>query len=80
MSKITDPLFISDSLSLIGNDKIILNLVDTDPALELDAPAVKEAGSGDVASWGDTNEFPQNLIAKVETDTELGALLDWKGR
>jgi hypothetical protein len=78
-NKPRDIQFISDDLALLG-DEIIVNFASPEPVVELSTPAPKESGSGLIALWGENNDFPQELIKKVEGDTELGALLDWKGR
>jgi hypothetical protein len=70
--------FISDHLAQSG--EIIFNIATDPPAVELDQVAPKETGSNPVAFWSENNDFPQEVIKKVEVDTELGALLDWKGR
>lgn len=71
--------FLNDNLAMIG-DAIIVNMEVPDPILELDSPRPKETGNNPISFWGEGNNFPQDLIKKVEQDTELGALLDWKGR
>jgi hypothetical protein len=76
MSMIPD--FISDDLAIIGD--IVINMATPDPAVPLDAPVVREIDSLPYSLWGFDNLFPQNVVTKVEADTELGALLDWKGR
>ncbi len=63
----------------IYND-IIIDMWTPDPAVPMKSPRPKETGSLEYSPWGEGNDFPQQTIAKVEADTELGALLDWKGR
>jgi len=70
--------FLSDSMAIVSD--IIINMETPDPAVPMDSPRPKESGSSDVSFWGPENKFPQEVIEKVENDTELGALLDWKGR
>jgi hypothetical protein len=70
--------FRGDDLALYGD--IIIDMYTPDPVVELDSPRPKETGTEVYSPWGETNDFPQQVIAKVEADTELGALLDWKGR
>lgn len=80
MIKPRDIQYLNDEMALLG-DEIIVNFADAPPpVVELDSPAPKETGSNPVSFWGDQNDFPQQMILKVEADTELGALLDWKGR
>lgn len=80
MIKPSEAEFIGDNLALIGNGEIIVNYATPEPEIELDSPRPKETGSNPVSFWGEANDFPQQTIQKVEADTELGALLDWKGR
>ncbi|RQO65079.1 hypothetical protein DBR40_24720 [Pedobacter sp. KBW01] len=80
MNKPSEAEFIGDSLALIGNGEVIVNYATPEPEIELDSPRPKETGSNPISFWGEANDFPQQIIQKVEADTELGALLDWKGR
>jgi hypothetical protein len=75
---INKPEFIDDDYAMVGD--IIINMATPDPEVPLDSPKVKETDSLKYSPWGATNLFPQEVISKVEADTELGALLDWKGR
>lgn len=68
-----------------GNDvamygDIIIDMYTPEPAAPMVSPRPKDTGSLEYSPWGESNDFPQQVIAKVEADTELGALLDWKGR
>jgi len=63
----------------IYND-IIIDMWTPDPAVPMKSPRPKETGSLEYSPWGEGNDFPQQTIAKVEADTELGALLNWLGR
>jgi len=68
--------FINDDYAIVGD--IIINMATPEPAVPMDSPRPKESGSSEIALWGEQNDFPQQVIEKVEVDTELGALLDWK--
>lgn len=68
----------NDDFAMVGD--IIINMETPDPAVPMDSPVVKESGSNPVSFWGEQNDFPQQTIKQVEADTELPALLDWKGR
>lgn len=70
--------FFGNNLAVHGN--IVFNLETPTPAVPLTSPRPKPTGSEKVALWGDSNDFPQETIKKVEQDTEIAALLDWKGR
>lgn len=78
MSKDTNPEFFGKNLAVFGD--IIFNLETPDPAVPLSSPRPKVSGTEAYAAWGESNDFPQLVIEKVERDTEIGALLDWKGR
>ncbi len=82
MSTVTNPVM---EVEHFGNDiasygDIIFNLSAPDPAVPLNSPRPKATGSEVFSPWGESNDFPQEVIRKVEQDTEIGALLDWKGR
>jgi len=77
MSKGTTEFF-GKGLAVHGD--IIFNLETPETAVPMYSPRPKETSSSPVAFWGEGNDFPQQVIAKVEADTEIGALLDWKGR
>lgn len=82
MSKIEK---IDNRFSLVGDGSV---LVDTGDPLNLGdikkqpaTPKLKDSSSGDdVASWGDQNDFPQQVISVVEASTEIAPLLDWQSR
>lgn len=78
MSTVPNIEFRGNDLAIYGD--IIIDMYTPDPAVKLDSPKTKETGSQEYSLWGESNDFPQQVIAKVEADTELGALLDWKGR
>lgn len=50
------------------------------PKVQPSAPIKKEKGNSPVSSWGEGNDFPQQIIDLVAKNTELAALLDWKSR
>ncbi|MDB4919845.1 hypothetical protein [Mucilaginibacter sp.] len=51
------------------------------PAVQASEPVLFDFKSVDnLAYWGDSNMFPQEIIALAEKNTELPALLDWKAR
>jgi hypothetical protein len=78
MSKAKKVEFFGDDLASVGD--IVINLAAPEQATPLTSPRPKPEGSEKVAFWGEANDFPQQVIAKVEADTEIGPLLDWKGR
>jgi hypothetical protein len=80
MSKESEVHFLGDGLASIRSGEIIVNYAAEEPVIELNDPRPREAEGNGVSSWGDDNNFPNNTIEKVEADTELPALLDWKGR
>ncbi|GAA3954025.1 hypothetical protein [Hymenobacter algoricola] len=41
---------------------------------------VAKGQSGDVANWGDANDFPQQVLADVSKSSIIPAVLDWKVR
>ncbi|WP_375435090.1 hypothetical protein [uncultured Hymenobacter sp.] len=41
---------------------------------------VEQGISGEVALWGDGNDFPQQVIAQAEKSTIIPSVLDWKTR
>ena len=44
------------------------------------AAEIKDDDSGDMALWGDNNDFPQRVIEDVRKDPEIGTLLDKQAR
>jgi hypothetical protein len=78
MSKKAEIEYFGENMAAVGD--IIFNMAAPDPAVPMYSPRPKETSSVPFALWGDGNDFPQQVIAKVEADTEIGALLDWKGR
>jgi hypothetical protein len=78
MSKLNEVEFFGDGLAVVGD--IVFNIDMPIPAVPLTSPRPKPSGSSPLAFWGEANDFPQEIIKKVEQDTEIGALLDWKGR
>ncbi len=76
------PEFIGD-LAVMPEHGIIFSLAETDPVNPASSPKpekLSEIGTSDVAVWGETNDLPQLVIEAVDKDTELPALLDYKGR
>ncbi|RSK44708.1 hypothetical protein [Hymenobacter perfusus] len=47
-----------------------------------DAPSspVEQGQSGDVALWGEANDFPQQVLKSLESNTILPSVLEWKTR
>ncbi|UOQ99902.1 hypothetical protein MUN81_10465 [Hymenobacter sp. 5317J-9] len=43
-------------------------------------PVAKGTASGDLAPWGDANDFPQQVLAAMAKSTILKPVLDWKTR
>lgn len=41
---------------------------------------VEKGLSGDVALWGEANDFPQQVIKSIESNTILPSVLEWKTR
>lgn len=79
VNRITDDLYIQPTAG------VIISALSYDPMVTPDSPKPEkndsENGSnGDIAFWGENNDFPQQVIDKVNADTEIPPLLDWKGR
>ncbi|MFD2163674.1 hypothetical protein ACFSJU_14790 [Paradesertivirga mongoliensis] len=80
MSKIE---YIGNGLAMLGEHGIIVNMGADELIVAPKSPKPErpnEGGSSNVAFWGEDNDFPQQVIERVEKDTELPPLLDWKGR
>lgn len=81
MSKVE---YISDDLALVGNGEVLVAIGNPLAMGELSSqpksPQKKQEGSGELASWGDENDFPQKVIEVAEKSTELPTLLDWSAR
>lgn len=75
---------ISKEFALLGNGALLVN---TGPPLNLGelrrppiSPRIKSEPSGEIATWGDDNDFPQRIIEIAEQSTEIPSLLDWQAR
>ncbi len=76
--------YITKDLALVGNGEL---LVSTGAPLNLGelrrapvSPKPKTEPSGEVATWGEDNDFPQRIIEIAEKSTEIPSLLDWQAR
>lgn len=67
-------------IGILHSEVINLSSSILEPAVEPSTPQIKEVGATKVANWGESNNYPQQLIDLVSKSTELGALLDWKVR
>lgn len=54
--------------------------VTVDQPKRYTSPKIKDEGSGKMALWGDSNDFPQQVILDVRKDPEIGTLLDKQAR
>lgn len=77
--KKSDIVKLTEDYHFLGDHQTIVALAEpvATPAV---SPTPKKEGSSKVASWGEENDFPQTVIEEAEKDTELPAILDWKGR
>lgn len=72
---------ITDHIGFLSTGHIVNLGVEYTPARSADSPKPeRNDGGSEVAFWGENNDFPQQLIERAAVDTELPALLDWKGR
>jgi hypothetical protein len=73
--------FIGDDIAYMPEHGIIVALAEIATPPTNPKPEKKSSNTpGIVAVWGEDNDLPQRIIEQVYEDTELPALLDWKGR
>lgn len=75
-------IVVSDSITLLPDHQVGV-FMQTEPpvvAPRSPKPETDKTDVAEVASWGDQNDFPQQIITLAEKSTELPALLDWKAR
>lgn len=71
--------FIGNDVALLTQHNLIVALEQ--PSREPSSPVKKETGQNSpVSSWGENNDFPQQIIKLASQSTELSALLGWKVR
>lgn len=74
-------IIFSENIALLERPEVgILMMEEPAVAPTTVKPDDATAVDGEVAKWGDSNDFPQQIIALAEKSTELPALLDWKAR
>lgn len=74
-----DVVLLNDKYGYLGNHDVVVALAEP-TAIPATQPTPKKASGTTLAIWGEDNLFPQNVIEEAEKDTELPAILDWKGR
>lgn len=77
---VSKPIELSENSVLLPDHGIVVSM-SLDPVEVKREPKPKdEQQNQNVALWGEDNLLPQDVIEKVQQDTELPALLDYKGR
>lgn len=72
---------ITDHIGYLDTGHIVNLGTEYKPGADANSPKPELNESGSVvAFWGDENDFPQTVIERAIVDTEIPALLDWKGR
>lgn len=78
------PEYISDDMAVLGEHGVIVAMSGgINPTLGTEKPSSpkpKETANGTVAPWGDSNDFPQDVIERANKDLGVLPLLDKKGR
>lgn len=69
---------ITDHIGLLDSGHIVS--MEYEPELSPSSPKPEKDSSTPLAYWGEGNDLPQQIIERTMVDTELPALLDWKGR
>ncbi|RZJ80355.1 MAG: hypothetical protein EOO20_26060, partial [Chryseobacterium sp.] len=73
--------FLNDDYAYLGDHQTVVAIADPIQVPAGQPKPVEEGGSSSVvAFWGKENAYPQDVIEEAEKDTELPAILDWKGR
>lgn len=73
--------FLTDDYAHLGSHETVVALAEPIEVPAAQPRPIEEGGSSSaVAFWGKENTFPQDVIEEAEKDTELPAILDWKGR
>lgn len=76
---------VGENIYLVGNGELIVSTGEPLNLGELKRPPVspklKNESSGEkVATWGEDNDFPQQIILTAEKSTEIPSLLNWQAR
>lgn len=76
--------WINENMAVLEGCDVIVNVGGPEPMVQPNTPkpekSASDGGPGDVAAWGEENDYPQQVIERAESDTEIPPLLDWKGR
>lgn len=78
----TGGIEVSESIMLFPDHQVGVFMQAESPVVAPRSPKPEsdKTDTAEVASWGSSNDFPQQIIALAEKSTELPALLDWKAR